>query len=81
MQAEAKGLGLHPGGGPGWGLVPGGAVPAAASGQDGCLRAAGHAPPMPRSVLEWDGRYEVVRMDVAGKEAGIYRTRGLATGG
>jgi hypothetical protein len=28
-------------------------------------------------VLEWDGRYEVVRMDVAAEEAGMYRTRGL----
>jgi hypothetical protein len=29
------------------------------------------------AVLEWDGRYEVVRMDVAVEEAGMYRTRGL----
>ena len=39
------------------------------------LRAADHA-----AVLEWDGRYEVVRMDVPGEEAGLYRTRGLGTG-
>lgn len=36
------------------------------------LQAADHA-----AVLEWDGRYEVVRMDVPGEEAGLYRTRGL----
>jgi hypothetical protein len=36
------------------------------------LRAADHA-----AVLEWDGRYELVRMDVPGEEAGLYRTRGL----
>ncbi len=36
------------------------------------LRLAGHV-----AVLEWDGRYEVVRMDVAAEEAGMYRTRGL----
>lgn len=29
------------------------------------------------AVLEWDGRYDVVRMDVAAEEAGMYRTRGL----
>ena len=36
------------------------------------LRPADHV-----AVLEWDGRYEVVRMDVAREEAGMYRTRGL----
>ena len=36
------------------------------------LRAADHV-----AVLEWDGRYEVVRMDVPPEEAGLYRTRGL----
>lgn len=28
-------------------------------------------------VLEWDGRYEVVRMEVPPEEAALYRTRGL----
>jgi hypothetical protein len=40
------------------------------------LRPADHV-----AVLEWDGRYEVVRMDVAAEEAGMYRTRGLAAAG
>lgn len=36
------------------------------------LRAADHA-----AVLEWDGRHEVVRMDVPSEEAEMYRTRGV----
>jgi len=40
------------------------------------LRAVDHL-----ALLEWDGRYEVVRMDVPAEEAGVYRTRGLRAAG
>jgi type IV secretory pathway VirB4 component len=29
------------------------------------------------ALLQWDGRHEVVRMDVSAEEAALYRTRGL----
>jgi nitroreductase len=49
-----------------------GKVPEEVAGLIEGLRPADHVP-----VLEWDGRYEVVRMDVAAEEVGMYCTRGL----
>jgi hypothetical protein len=49
-----------------------GRVPEKVAGLIEGLRPADHV-----AILEWDGRYEVVRMDVAGEEADLYRTRGL----